>query len=103
MKLHVVQHGKPFGLCVDAAQTAVSNCLFQWSEDGTEKPIEFASLKLTISHQAWATIEAEPFAVIWSLRKYRKLTFGSYIVVYSDLNPLTYITEGLTNSSKLMR
>ena len=32
-------------------------------------------MKLTTSQQAWATIEAEAFAVIWSLRKYRNLTF----------------------------
>jgi len=41
--------------------------------------------------------------VIWSLRKYRNLTFGAHIVVYSDHNPLAYITEGMTKSSKLMR
>ena len=80
VKLHVVQYGKPFGLCVDAAKTAVGNCLFQWSEDGTEKPIAFASLKLTTSQQARATIEAEAFAVIWSLRKYRNLICGSQCV-----------------------
>ena len=41
--------------------------------------------------------------MIWSLRKYRNLTFGAHIVVYSDHNPLAYITEGMTKSSKLMR
>jgi len=103
VKLNVVQYGKPFGLSVDASKTAVANCLFQWSEDGIEKPISFASLKLINSQQAWATIESEPFAVIWSLRKYRNFTFGSKIFVYSDHNPLTYITEGSTKSAKLMR
>jgi len=51
-----------FGLSIDAAKTSVGSCLYQWSEDGTEKPIAFASLKLTSSQQAWATIEAEAFA-----------------------------------------
>ena len=66
------------------------------------KAIAFASLKLTSI--LGYTIEAEAFAVIWSFTEVPyNLTLGSHIVVYSDHNPLTYITEGLTKSSKLMR
>ena len=35
VKLHVVQYGEPFGL---PTKTAVGSCLFQWPDDGTEKP-----------------------------------------------------------------
>jgi len=31
VKLHVVQYGKPFGLCVDAAKTAVGNVIAYFS------------------------------------------------------------------------
>jgi len=103
VRLNVVQYGEPFGLSVDASRVAVGSCIFQWAEDGSEKPIAFASLKLTTTQQAWATVEMEAFAVIWSLQKFRNLTFGAHIIVYSDHNPLTFVTEGLTKSAKLMR
>ena len=102
-KLHVFEYGKPFGLLVDASKTAIGNCLFQWSDDGHERPIAFASCKLTTSQQAWAAIEAEAFAVIWSLRKYYNFIFGSHVTVFSDSNPLLFITEGVTSSAKLLR
>ena len=103
VRLNVVQYGEPFGLSVDASRVAVGSCIFQWAEDGSERPIAFASLKLTTTQQAWATVEMEAFAVIWSLQKFRNLTFGAHIIVYSDHNPLTFVTEGLTKSAKLMR
>ena len=78
-KLHVAEYGKPYCILVDASKTAVGNCLFQWSDDGGERPVAFASCKLTASQQAWAAIEAETYAAIWSLRRYRNLIFGSKI------------------------
>jgi len=85
VRLNVVQYGEPFGLSVDASRVAVGSCIFQCTEDGSEKPIAFASLKLTTTQQAWATVEMEAFAVIWSLQKFRNLTFHAHIIVYSDL------------------
>jgi len=88
---------------VDVSKTAVGNCLLQWFDDGRERLVSFASCKLTPSQQAWAAIEAEAYAVIWSLRKYRNLIFGSKITCYCDHNPLLYITQGVTSSSTLLR
>jgi hypothetical protein len=103
-KLHVIQYNKPFGLAVDASKTAVGCCLFQWEEDGvTEKPIAFGSSKLAPNQQNWSAIEAEAYAAIWALKKYSNFVFGLPVTVYSDHNPLTYITEGATKSAKLTR
>ena len=60
------------------------------SDDGREWPVAFASCKLTASQQALAAIEAEAYAAIWSLRRYRNLIFGSKITCYCDHNPLLY-------------
>jgi hypothetical protein len=103
-KLNIVQYNKPFGLAVDASKTAVGCCLFQWEDDGiTEKPIAFGSAKLAPNQQNWSAIEAEAYAAIWALRKYSNFVFGMPITVFSDHNPLTYITEGATKSAKLTR
>jgi len=103
-KLNVVEYNKPFGLAVDASKTAVGCCLFQWEDDGvTEKPIAFGSAKLAPNQQNWSAIEAEAYAAIWALKKYSNFVFSMPVTVFSDHNPLTYITEGATKSAKLTR
>jgi len=73
----------------------------QWNEDGTERSISFTSSKLTGSQLSWAAIEKEVYAVIWALIKFRTWCFGVPIVIYSDSNPLTYLTSNATKSAKL--
>ena len=101
--LHSVEFGKDFGLLVDASIFAVGCCLIQWTEDGREKPLSFASMKLSPTQSRWSTIEREAFAVIWALKKYRSWIFRAKIKVFSDHNPLTFLTEAAPKSSKLAR
>jgi hypothetical protein len=101
--LYTVNFGQNFGLLVDASAIAVGCCLVQWAEDGIEKPVAFASLKLSETQSRWATIEREAFAVIWGLQKFRSWIFGSVVYVFSDHNPLSFITECAPKSSKLTR
>jgi len=101
--LHTIKFGKDFGLLVDASGTAVGCCLIQWSEVNLEKPIAFASMKLSETQTRWATIEREAYAVIWALQRFRCWIFGSKIQIFSDHNPLTFITESAPKSSKLAR
>ena len=63
-KLHVFEFGKPCALLADASNVAVGCCLIQWAEDKREKPIVFASCKLTATQSAMSTIEREAYAVI---------------------------------------
>ena len=57
------------------------------------RPIAFASQKLTPMQKAWSTIEKEAFAAIWALDKFRNWNFGQHVTLYSDHNPLTYLTD----------
>ena len=98
--LHSVEYGKDFGILVDGSATAVGGCLIQWREDGTEKPIAFASMKLSPTQSRWATIEREAFAVIWALKKYRSWIFRSKVIIFRDHNPLSYLTESAPKSAK---
>ena len=77
--------------------------MIQWDDHGNEKPIAFASLKLSPTQSRWSTIEREAFAVIWSLRKFRSWIFLSKIIVFSDHNPLSFLTEAAPKSAKLAR
>ena len=68
-----------------------------------EQPVAFASSKFTTTQCNWATIEKEAYACIWALQKYRHWLFGSVTTLYSDHNPLTYLSESSPKSAKLMR
>ena len=74
-KLHVIQFGEPCGILVDASNISVGCCLIQWAQDGLEKPIAFASAKLTPTQTCWSTIEREAYAVMFALRKCSQLRF----------------------------
>ena len=101
--LHTIDFNRDFGLLVDASTCSVGCCLIQWSEDGTEQPVAFASSKLNETQSRWATIEREAFAVIWALQKFRSWVFGRKVVVFSDHNPLAFLTESAPKSAKLAR
>ena len=40
---------------------------------------------------------------MWALQKYRNWIFGAEIIIYSDHNPISYLTEASPKSAKLMR
>jgi len=103
--LYIVDFKSAFNLSVDASGFAVACILSQTDDQGNEKPIALGSQKLTNAQsKAWSTIEKEAFAVIWALNKYRDWLFCSSTVhIYSDHNPLLFITESAPKSSKLTR
>jgi hypothetical protein len=71
--LYTAKWGQPFGIHCDASQIAVGSCLIQWDDEGREKPIAFASAKLTGAQLAWAAIEKEAYAIVWSLNKFQNV------------------------------
>jgi len=83
--------------------STIGAVLLQSVPDQGIKPVAFASQKLTSTQKFWSTIEKEAFAAIWALDKFRGWIFHKPVTLYSDHNPLTYITESATKSSKLMR
>jgi len=77
--------------------------LVQWDSQGNKIPIAFTSAKLTGAQLAWAAVEKEAFAVVWSLNKFRTWIFGAPITIFADCNPLTYLTASAPKSAKLTR
>ena len=59
----------------------------------TEYPISFFSCKLTDTQRNWATIEPEAYAVLVAVRKFKHWLFASKVIIHSDHNPLTYLTQ----------
>lgn len=103
LPLHIVRFDRPFHVSVDASAYAVAGLIEQRDDDGDKYPLAFFSTKLTDSQKNWSTIEREAFAVLVAINKYRNWFFGNKIILYSDHNPLTFLTASAPKSSKLMR
>ena len=101
--LSIIDIYRPYKLYVDACDYAVAGVLAQQDDNGNDRPAAFASVKLSPSQRSWATIEKEAFAAIWALQKFRRWVFWSHVTIFSDHNPLTYLTQASPRSSKPMR
>ena len=100
--LHCPCADKPFIVHTDASDFAVGACLSQ-TVGGMYAPISFVSAKLTDVQQRWSTIEKEAYAIIFALKKFDYLVFGRQIYLFTDHNPLQYITACTPKSAKLTR
>jgi RNase H-like domain found in reverse transcriptase len=77
--------------------------LSQNNEQGVELPLAFFSVKLTGSQKAWATVHKEAYVVLVGLKKFRNWIWGAEIHIFSDHNPLKFLSESSPKSAKLMR
>ena len=97
------KYDREFHVYCDASELAVGSCLAQVDDQGVERPIAFASKKLTETEIRWACIEREAFAVIFALQKFDVIIFGSKLILFTDHNPLKFLVNGAPKSSKLTR
>ena len=95
--------GRPYMLHTDASGSAVAATLGQMHDGKVERPIAFASLKLSGSQFGWAIIEKEAYAIIWALNRFRDIVYGAHVTIFCNHNPLQYIRECATKSAKLLR
>ena len=102
-RLSVPDFNRPFNIHVDASDSTVAGYLGQVNNDGVECPLAFFSVKLKDSQKHWATVHKEAFAVMAALKKFRNWIFGAEIQIFSDHNPITYLTESSPKNAKLMR
>ena len=93
----------PFIVRTDASDYAVGASVSQIDEYGTERPVAFASAKLTEVQCRWSTIEKEAYAVIFALNKFDTIVFGCHIDLFTDHNPLQYLAACAPKSAKLTR
>jgi len=101
--LSIPNIGKPYCVHTDASGFAVAAAIGQLDATGNERPIAFASRKLSGPQLGWATIEKEAYAIIWALNRFRNILYGSAITIFSDHNPLQYIRDCAPKSAKLLR
>jgi len=95
--------GKPFILRTDASAVQVACQLAQCDAEGNEHPVGFARQKLTSTQCSWPVIEREAYAIVWALNRFRNIIFSPQITVFTDHNPLKYLSESAPKNAKLTR
>ncbi|KAL1140108.1 hypothetical protein AAG570_000040 [Ranatra chinensis] len=75
--------GKKIILTTDASQVAVGAVLAQDRGEG-EKPIAFASKKLTPTETRYSTIERELLGIVWAVKTFRPYLLGRKFTIKPD-------------------
>lgn len=96
---------EPFQLQVDASQVGAGAVLLQRDDNGIDRPVSYFSRKFNCHQFNYSTIEKEALALIWALQHFDVYVGGGLhpVVVFSDHNPLTFLSSLQNANQRLMR
>ena len=100
--LYCLDYTRAITLRCDASAVGCGGVLLQRDELGRERPIAWVSKKFTAVERRWNTVEAEAFAIVWSLQKLRQFVQGCPICIETDSKNVRYINSA-TASNKVTR
>ncbi|KAL1122261.1 hypothetical protein AAG570_003666 [Ranatra chinensis] len=87
---------RQFVLTTDASGVAVGAVLSQ-VENGEDRPVAYASRKLTDAETRYPAIERELLGVVWGVQQFRPYLWGRRFKVRTDHKPLVWVDRGAEN------
>ncbi|KAL1114893.1 hypothetical protein AAG570_007717 [Ranatra chinensis] len=93
---------KQFILTTDASQVAVGAVLSQ-GEGDSERPIAFASKKLTPAETRYSTIDRELLGIVWATKQFRPYLLGRRFKIKTDHKSLVWVEKLEETTARISR
>ena len=97
------QFDRPFMLETDASGSGLGAVLAQHQEDGSVRPVAYASRSLQQHEKNYGITELEGLAVVWAVKHFRHYLYGHKCKVYTDHEALKALLNTPRPSGKLAR
>lgn len=94
---------KEFTLTVDACMTGCGAVLSQIQDDGTDRPISFASRAFNKTERNKPIIELELLGIFYGITYFKPYLYGTEFLVRTDHKPLIYLFSLTNPTQRLLR
>jgi len=94
--LQMPDYTKPFIIDTDASDIAIGAVLGQIDGEGKERPVFFASRKLSPAEKKWPVRDKEALAIMYGCESFRHHVLGTHFTVRSDHHSLQWLMNAST-------